>query len=148
LEGHPDEVQAIALSYDDNLLIATADRQGVIKIWERRTGHCVATAKVVAQELIDESALAFSRYGKSLAVGQDFKIMVLDLHTTEVLSSFTTVTGAHLIRFSGDDSNLLITDGWTINIRTPNGEHQGEIEVYGCYALSEDALLFLTCEDV
>lgn len=147
LEGHLDEVQAMALSYDGNLLIATADRQGVIKVWERRTGRCVATTKVVAQESIDESALAFSRDGKSLAVGQDFRVMILGLHTTEVLSSFSTVTGAHLIRFSGDDSNLLITDGWTIDIRTPKGEQKGEIEVFGCYTLSEDASLFLTCED-
>lgn len=148
LKDHSDEVQAMALSYDGNLLIATADRQGIIKVWERRTGRCIATTKVVAQEFIDESALAFSRGGKSLAVSQDFKVMVLDLHTTEVLSSFSTETRAHLIRFSEDDSNLRVIDGWTINIRTPNGEHKGEIEAFGCYALSKDASLFLTCEDV
>lgn len=94
--GHSESVFALAFSPDDRLL-ASGDIEGVIKLWDARTGIAVATLTdkgFMPQADPAVYSLAFSPDGALLAVGNmDKTISIYNTATGRVARTLTGLTG-------------------------------------------------------
>lgn len=104
LRGHAAPILSMSVAPGDRLL-ATADKAGVIKIWELPNGHEVTRLQYASQEV---NTVAFSPDGHILATaGQDRRVHLWDTadwtERRQLLGHTATVTSLH---FSPDGSML------------------------------------------
>lgn len=105
---------ALAVSFSpDARLLATADGQGFLRLWDAMTGKVVRWGRPIG----GVNCVAFSRDGKSLAVGGDSVISLWDVATANDLRTADGHEGGLRDVIIPTDGRYVATGGWDGMIR-------------------------------
>jgi WD40 repeat protein len=104
LEGHTNGVNHLAFSLPDGKRLATASLDGTCKIWDTDTWQKINDLPASKGKTFE--AVAWSRDGKMLAVGDDSEVILWDAETYKELHKLPTA-GKGMIAFTPDGRSLL-----------------------------------------
>lgn len=107
LKGHSDQVNHLDIS-SDNSKIASASKDGTVRIWELKSGKCIYTLPKFSNMI---NSVAFSHNNKWIATGgKNKKIDIWEVETGKRIKTFDSNVVTAL-SFSLDDKSIIIAEG-------------------------------------